>query len=519
VLGEFKRGKSTLINALLEREAVPTGVLPLTAAVILVRHGEAPRLVVDFEDGSRREAALDEVAAFATEAGNPENRLGVRLVALELPSPLLAAGIQLVDTPGIGSVFAHNTETALGFLGQVDAGLFTLAADQPLSAAEEALIREAAERLPRLFFALNKLDRVEAEHEEVVAFVRRRLADVLGEEPELYPLSARTGEGIERLRHRLEQLAASEREQVLAGSVGTLAAAFATEALRAIAFEAHAVELPLVELERRLADFRERAATLGRTREEAAELLVQAARRLVREAVDEPLLSLARREGSETVASLRTFAAEQHGAAPRLLAGRLGDWIDRTVSDRFTRLAAEYEERLADELANLHERYAARVEAILDELDEAVAQAFGARVGRLGSRVSLRRPSRFTFKLHEPEREPLDQLASAAAASLPGLLGRRLVLRQAEERLLLLLNRHAGRLRSDLAARIEESIREYARELGSTVQEAVAAVEAAVERAAGEQRGGRARVDARLAELREVERRVSQLRATIGGAP
>src|SRR5579884_2338373 len=475
VLGEFKRGKSTLVNALVGGEVVPTGVLPLTAAVIVLRSGVKSRLLVTFADDARQEVALARIAEFATEAGNPDNRRGVRLLTIELPAPLLAHGVQLVDTPGIGSVYLHNTETALGFLGQVDAALVTLAADQPLSDAEQELIRGAAERVPRIFFALNKIDHLEErERAETVAFVRERLRVLLGMEPELYPLSARRGDGLDALRRRLEQFAVAERSAVLARSVRSLAASFAAEAVQAVRFEARAVELPVNELEQKLSEFRERAGELGRTREEAAQLLHQAARRLVAERVNEPLLSLAGREGPGLVEALEAQVAEQGKIAARALAERLDAWTEQAVRDRFERLAREYESLIADELASLQERYAERVDRILRELDDATAEVFGTRAGRRAPQVGLRQPSRFTFKLHDVEREMLDQIASLAAASTPGALGRRLVQRQAEERLRLLLDRHAGRLRSDLSARIEASVREYERELASVVRDAVA---------------------------------------------
>jgi hypothetical protein len=297
--------------------------------------------------------------------------------------------------------------------------------------------------------------------------------------------------------------------------VHSLAAGFAAEALQTIRFEAHAVELPSVELERRLEDFRQSAARLEQTREEAAELLLQAAKRLVREQVDEPLLTLAGREGDELAEALRCFAAEQGSLAPGKLAARLEDWSHGAIRKRFEALAGEYEQALAHELRALHERYAERVDLIMGELDDAAAEAFGERIGRLVQPVSLRRSSLFTFKLRDVEREMLDQLASAAAASVPGPVGRRLVLRQADERLRLLLDRHAGRLRSDLAARIHESVRDYERELSAVVRETVAAVEAAVERAAREQQHGRVRVSTRLAELQQAELRVGELAGAI----
>ena len=520
VLGEFKRGKSTLVNALLGADVVQTGVLPLTAAVTALRYGESERVIVDFEDGGRYAARLGVIPEFTTEAGNPDNRRGVRLVTIELPNALLASGLQLVDTPGIGSVFAHNTATALGFLGQVDTGLFTLAADQPLSSTEEELIREACERLPRLIFALNKVDRHDAaEREQVTEFVRERLREMLGAEPDLYALSARSGEGVESLRRRLRRLATEERAGIVTRSVHSLAAGFAAEALQAIRFEARAVELPLTALEGRLDDFRQRAAQLEQTREEAAELLVQGAKRLVRERVDEPLLSLARREGDECAEALLGFAAEQGSLSSGKLAQKLEAWSHSAIKVRFAELAADYERSLAKELGSLHERYAERVDRIMSELDDAAAEAFGERMGRLVQPVSLRRPSHFSFKLQDVEREMLDQLASAAVASVPGAVGRRLVLRQAEERLRILLDRHAGRLRSDLADRIEESVRDYARELAGAVSEVVAAVEAAVERAAREQRSGRLQVSKRLEKLRQVGERVDGLARALAALP
>jgi hypothetical protein len=388
-----------------------------------------------------------------------------------------------------------------------------LAADQPLSSAEEALIRTAAERIPQIFFVLKKLDHLTPEEKRAsVAFVRERLRCILPGEPELFPLSARSGEGVEALRRRLESFGGTDRTNVLDSSVRSLAATFAAEAAQEVRFEAHAVELPVVELERKLGEFRDRVQALEQTREEAADLLHQAVRRLVTEAVNEPLLTLAGREGAVLGQALRDFASAEGRVSPHELARRLDAWIDTTIRGRFERLARDLEAEVAAKLSGLHERYAERVSDILSELDEAATEVFGSPAGRRAPQVRLRQSSAFTFKLHEM-REPLDQLASLAAASAPGPLGRRLVLGQAEERLQLMLDRHAGRLRSDLARRIETSVREYERDLASVVREAVASIEAAVERAAGEQRKGRNRVTvtARLAELRRVEERMAEL--------
>ena len=128
-----------------------------------------------------------------TEARNPGNRLGVELARVELDHDLLRVGLELVDTPGIGSIHSHNTEVARGFLPRVDAALCVLDASQPLSEGERELLREVAERVPRLLLVINKIDHLDhADRELAVEFIRSALRDLLGDsEVELFAVSAR----------------------------------------------------------------------------------------------------------------------------------------------------------------------------------------------------------------------------------------------------------------------------------------------------------------------------------------
>jgi Dynamin family len=104
-------------------DELPTGVVPLTSIVTTIARGDADRLRVYFADGREEERPLDELAEYVTEARNPTNRLGVELARVELGHDLLRAGVELVDTPGIGSIHSHNTEVARAFLPRVDAAL------------------------------------------------------------------------------------------------------------------------------------------------------------------------------------------------------------------------------------------------------------------------------------------------------------------------------------------------------------------------------------------------------------
>src|SRR4029453_11492500 len=140
VVGEFKRGKSSLLNALVGREVLPVGVLPLTAVPTVLEQGEEG-LVVEYTDGHQEQHRLDQVARFVTEDANPGNRLGVARVTARLHTRLLDAGVRLVDTPGVGSVHEHNTRSTDTYLPSLDAAVLVVSADPPISGGEGAFLK------------------------------------------------------------------------------------------------------------------------------------------------------------------------------------------------------------------------------------------------------------------------------------------------------------------------------------------------------------------------------------------
>jgi hypothetical protein len=179
-VGQFKRGKSTLINALVGTPVLPTGVAPVTAIPTVVRYGETAARVKRARDDWVA-VAPGELAAWVTEAGNPSNRRGVAGVEVFVPSPLLATGMCLVDTPGLGSVIEANTRATRAFVPHIDAALVVLGADPPISRDELDLVGELAGQAGRLVFVLNKADRLAPpDRREAAAFTERVLGERLG---------------------------------------------------------------------------------------------------------------------------------------------------------------------------------------------------------------------------------------------------------------------------------------------------------------------------------------------------
>jgi ribosome biogenesis GTPase A len=512
VLGEFKRGKSTLINGLLGRRVLPTGVVPLTSVVTTIEHGARDRLVVQFHDGRDQDVPLERLSAYVTEASNPHNRLGVAIARVQLDHELIRSGVSLVDTPGVGSILSHNTDTAREFLGQVDGALCVLDAGQPLTKGERDWLREVADRVPRMLLLVNKIDHLEpADRVIAVDFVRSAVPEVLGDRSiEVFAVSAREGDGLDDLAERLRRIASDERTGLLVESVAALVAAAAGDVAQAAAFEARAITLPLDDLAARGRLFEQRITDLYVACQEAGDLLSHGTALAIEEFVNRPLIDHARNESERLKASLHRRVSDLGPVTARELSGDLETWIDDTIRSEFQDLVARFESEIAGALTDLERRHAARVQKILEDVQAVAEDVFGTRARDALPQTGLRVPTRFTFKLNDVE-NALDMIVGRGRRSTPGPLGRRLVVRDAETRLIDMTDRHAGRLRSELAERVTAAARDYRRELATSVEEAVGAIRGAIDRATADRREGERHSRERLNELRRIEDRCRQL--------
>lgn len=175
VVGEFKQGKSTLVNALVGANACPVDDDVATAVPTYVRHGGEPRAELIFEgDPPRREpvdvadvrrwvvepdptgAATPIAARAGSGAGDEEPRLAG--VEVRLPRKLLAGGLVLVDTPGVGGLGSTHAAASLAAASMADALIFVTDASQELTSSERDFLRQARDMCPTVACALTKTD-------------------------------------------------------------------------------------------------------------------------------------------------------------------------------------------------------------------------------------------------------------------------------------------------------------------------------------------------------------------------
>ena len=161
VVGEFKQGKSSLVNALLGLDICPIDDDIATSAITLLRYGPEP--LVEVRRRADDAVVVEQVeprdlADWVSERGNPDNVRCVERVDISLPHPLLANGLALVDTPGMGGLGAGHAAATLAFLPFADGVIFVTDASAELSAPEAEFLARAAELCPNVLFALTKTD-------------------------------------------------------------------------------------------------------------------------------------------------------------------------------------------------------------------------------------------------------------------------------------------------------------------------------------------------------------------------
>jgi hypothetical protein len=198
VVGEVKRGKSSFINAILGRDLLPTNVGVTTAQVFRIRSAKTEAYRIRFEDDSFREIQVDELARYGSQVEADSGELPkleqiIRWIEVEVPVRFLPPEIVLLDTPGLGSLYAAHSRITGRFVPRADAVVFTLGSDSPISTTEIEFLKDILDVTPNIFFIQTMIDRYKGDDWRAIQGRNYRiLAKELGEklfDPTIYPIS------------------------------------------------------------------------------------------------------------------------------------------------------------------------------------------------------------------------------------------------------------------------------------------------------------------------------------------
>ena len=174
VLGRFKAGKSSVLNSIIGGDFLPVGALPVTAVITRVSYGETEKAFVSYLNGSRHEIGLEQIAEFITESRNPHNEKQARFVDITTQRLERFKNLRFIDTPGLGSLFIHNTEATKAWFPSLAAAIVCLPPDPPLSSDELALLKEVVALTPEVQILITKSDTVsDSERSDIERFIRQ----------------------------------------------------------------------------------------------------------------------------------------------------------------------------------------------------------------------------------------------------------------------------------------------------------------------------------------------------------
>ncbi len=168
IVGEFKQGKSQLVNALVNATVCPVDDDIATAVPTLVKHGEQTTVTLVRESGTAGEqqarrtettsVPVEQLADHVSEAGNPGNSARLTRAEVTLPRKLLATGLVLVDTPGVGGLGSAHGAATMSALPTADAVVLVSDASQEYTAPELDFLRAAMKLCPNVGCVVTKTD-------------------------------------------------------------------------------------------------------------------------------------------------------------------------------------------------------------------------------------------------------------------------------------------------------------------------------------------------------------------------
>jgi GTP-binding protein EngB required for normal cell division len=532
LVGQFKRGKSTLVNALLGADLLPTGVAPVTSVITLVRWGRTPRAVVHGAGADVADIPLESLADFVTEAGNPGNRRGVRAVEIEFPADWMASGLCLVDTPGVGSVIGANARETQAFVPHIDVALAVLGVDPPITAAELELFRPFPAQGTPLVVVLNKADLVRPEDLEAgSAFTRQVLREQLGYRGPLLAVAARGGRegralpdgradgGIPELRQLLGDLARHRGAEF-----ATLALARTVRRVRetltaALELERRALTEPAEVLQGHVAALEEHAGRIRSFLQDFGYRLQGELDRFQRE-LHEQREALVREVELEA-ASLVAAAFERLGASPRRWEQRA---LERAAWEALEQRLAAWEERLLPWVQRRLDAIAQRFRAEAEWLFLAVRDASSGLLGDAALPEppvpQLRASARYYFA---PDEDTLAMDASKVLGRLRRwLLPRRLLearlARRLERDVVTWAGRNATRCTSEIWLAAWDARRAFEHQVAQGVGQLRDVAEQALRHAQERRAAGEAAVAQRVARIEQLLAEARGLEEVCSGA-
>ncbi len=526
VVGEFKRGKSTLVNALIRESLLPTAVIPLTSVTTIISSGPKTVVNVIFINGAREEIAAENLKDYVSESENPNNCKQVSVVEIEHPSQFLKDGVRIIDTPGVGSANTHNTKTTYDYLPQIDAAIFMFSADQPASQAELNFLKEVSAQTPKLFLVQNKIDYLaNAELDQSLAYLSKTVETALGVAVTIYPISARAAltlrSGDAKTQRNLRQISlhfdesnsahtpeeeygdcfAALKDEIMhflaQGKAQTLVEATAGRLTREVdgtrqllRLEQHSRRLPLDQLRNTISEF-EAATTKILQEETDAEFIVRGETAQLLNTIEQHLHQFVEDNKQKLVGKIDACYLTHQSQGKSDLIKSLHQELMQQMQSIFDQWRLLEETEVASSFEKITARFTIQGNLIIEQIRQLTKTHFGIETCSHFELEPLTCESRHRYAVDDPFTLAVESLPLLLPAPLARPIIRARFLKAAANE----LSRNAGRLRADFQERINKTTKDFLHKFKAQIAFSLQEISAALTRATEKERQSAEAVD------------------------
>lgn len=485
VVGQFKRGKTTFINALLAKDLLPTAIVPLTSIITILRYGPKLKIITFFQNKTQQEISLDDLPRYVTEKYNPQNEKKVQRVEIDYPSDYLKNGVQIIDTPGIASVYEHNTKTTYDYLPRADVAIFLVGVDPPLTQAELHFLHDLKSLVAKTFFVQNKIDMVNIpEREESLAFSKKIISEKSGySDIKIYPLSAKLAlegkstknrqkleaSGLVEFEQALEQFLITEKGEILFKSTLHKLQGFLNEETLLAELAEKSFDLPLHELENKINILKKFIQDSEQEKTDSARLLSGEIKDLEQEILGEDIERLKKEQTQLLTQQINQLAIEHHSDNNIQFIKLLNTFIDSQIRQTFNDWRFREEKILKEHLQKILTRFGGRMNQIVDQITNFSAELLGVTKQKFYQSELLPPEIEFRFQTSD-ESDMLGMIISLARKALPKILAHRLILKEARQKVEMMVDRHCGKSRYDFSRRMKQLVNDYRQRVSRAVE-------------------------------------------------
>lgn len=484
VLGQFKRGKSTFTNYILGNDMLPTGVVPLTSVITKVQYSEEVWAKVLFEDGKIENINIKELDLYCTEKNNPKNVKKVKEIHIGYPFEFVSNDVVIIDTPGIGSVYKHNTDVAYGYINKADAVIFLLSVDPPISELEKEFLSQISENVNKIFFVLNKIDYVsEIELDEIIKFNENIIKEITkNDNITIYPISAKLAlegkiskddEAIEKSRVKkletdLQNFLMTEKEKILFESYAKNIDRIISMCQTFIESSIKLKQVPLEHLESNIRAFEDFIRKVEKNKSEIY-LLFQGDMKNILQNFDEKAEKYKQFISIRVSEKTKEYYNSIHNLSRINQKRELEKYLERTIVEEFENIRQSIEKDIENQYSAALSNYLLRLNAVIDEIKAVANELFGIDLEYFKGRDGITSESKFTYKIgYDVDALEIDPVIFTYF--LPKKIAEKFILKRILDRVYVDVDRNIGRIRYDLLRRIEESFSEFEKDMNLKLQ-------------------------------------------------